>query len=75
MCKIGAGAGSSVGADTQPKRRRRRRDHEWTDDQAGRRRVANTDADEGRGVHATNGTPSKNAASRARHCNFMRRGG
>ena len=26
-------------------------------------------------MHAANGTPSKNVATRARHCNFMRQGG
>ena len=73
MCKTGVGARSSAGADKEPDRRRS--NHEWTDDRAGRRRLANTDSDGGRLVHAADDTPSKNAATRARHCNFMRQGG
>ena len=73
MCKTGAGAGSSAGAGTELNRRRS--NHEWTDDQAGRRRLATTDADGGRRVHAADDTPGKNAATRAKHCNFMRQGG
>ena len=38
MCKTGVGAGSSAGADKEPNRRQS--NHEWTDDQAGRRRLA-----------------------------------
>ena len=62
MWKTGACARSSAGADTEPNRRRS--NHEWTDGQAGRSRLANTDADGGRRVHAGDGTPRKNAATR-----------
>ena len=54
---------------------RRQSNHGWTDDQAGRRRLTNADSDGGSRVHAADDTPSKNAATRARHCNFMRPGG
>ena len=73
MCRTGAGARSSAGADIEPNRRRS--NYEWTDAQAERRRLANTDADGGSREHAADDTPSKNAAIRARHCNFMRQGG
>ena len=39
MCRTGVGAGSSAGADKEPNRRQS--NHEWTYDQAGRRRLAN----------------------------------
>ena len=42
LCKTGVGAGSSAGADKESDRRRS--NHEWTGDQAGRRRLANTDS-------------------------------
>ena len=48
--------------------------HEWTDDHAGRLRLANTDSDGGSLVHAADNIPSKNAATRDTHCNFMRQG-
>ena len=73
MCKTGVGAGSSAGADKEPNRRQS--NHEWTDDQAGRWGLANTVSDRGSRVHAADGTPGKNAATRARHYNFMRKGG
>ena len=73
MCKTGAGAGSNAGVDKEPDRRQS--NHEWTNDQAGRRRLANIESDGGSLVHAANGTPSKNVATRARHCNFMGQGG
>ena len=73
MCKTGVGAGSSVGACKEPDRRQS--NHERTADQAGRRRLANTDSDGGSLVHAVDDTPSKNAATRDKHCNFMRQGG
>ena len=73
MCRTGVGAGSSAGADKGPVRRQS--NHEWTDDQARRRRLANTDSDGGSLVHAAADTPSKNAASSDTHCNFMRQGG
>ena len=41
MCKTGAGAGSSAGADTEPNRRQG--NHKRTDDQAGMRRRSDTD--------------------------------
>ena len=40
MCRTGVGARSSAGADKGPDRRQS--NHEWTDDQAGRRRLAST---------------------------------
>ena len=73
MCRTGVGAGSSAGADKGPDRRQS--NHERTDDQAGRRRLANTDSDGGSLVHAADDTPSKNAATRDTHCNFKRQGG
>ena len=73
MCRTGVGAGSSAGADKGPDRRQS--NHEWTDGQAGRRRLANTDSDGGSLVHAADDTPSKNAATRDTHCNFMRQEG
>ena len=73
MCRTGVGAGSSAGADEGPDRRQS--NHEWTDDQAGRRRLANSNSDGGSLVHAADDTPSKNAATRDTHCNFMRQGG
>ena len=51
MCKTGPGAGKRAGATSDPVRRRS--NHEWTDDQAGRRRPANTDVGGGIRVHAT----------------------
>ena len=73
MCRTGVGAGSSAGADKGPDCRQS--NHERTDDQAGRRRPANTDADGENPVHAAADTPSKNAATSDTHCNFMRQGG
>ena len=70
MCRTGVGAESSAGADKGPHRRQSK--HEWTDNQAGRRRLANTDSDGGSLVHAADDTPSKNTATRDTHCNFMR---
>ena len=49
MCRIGAGAGSSTGAETAPDHRLS--NCKLTDDSAGRPRLANTDADGGRRVH------------------------
>ena len=67
MCRTGAGAGSSAGADKEPDRRQS--NHEWTDDQSGRRRLANMDSDGGSLVHAADDTPSKNAVtSDKQHC-------
>ena len=73
MCRTGVGAGSSAGADKGPDRRQS--NHERTDDQAGRRRPANTDG--GSRVHTADDTPSRKSATRAGHCNFMitRQGG
>ena len=53
MCRTGAGAGSSAGADKGPDRRQS--NHDWTDDQARRRRLANTDSDGGSPVPMTPG--------------------
>ena len=66
MCRTGVGAGSSAG-DRRQTADRRQSNHEWTDDQAGRRRLANTDSDGGSLVHAADDTPSKNAATRDTH--------
>ena len=73
MCETGASAGSSAGVDAEPIRRRC--NHEWKDDQPGRQRLANMEADGGRRVHAAGDTPSKSAAKGARHCKFMCHGG
>ena len=73
MCRTGVDTGSSSGADKGPDRRQS--NHERTDDQAGRRRPANTDSDGESPVHATADKPSKNAATSDTHCNFMRQGG
>ena len=73
MCRTGEGAGSSAGADKGPDRRQS--NHERTDDQAGRRRPANTDSDGDSPVHTAADTPSKNAATSDTHCNFMRQRG
>ena len=62
MCRTGVGAGSRAGADKGPDRRQS--NHEWTDDQAGRRRLVNTDSIGGSLVHAADDTPSKNATTR-----------
>ena len=61
MCRTGVGAGSRARADKGPDRRQS--NHESTDDQAGRRRLANTDSNGGSLVHAADDTPSKNAAT------------
>ena len=50
MCKIGVDLGNSARADKEPDRRQS--NHEWTDDQAGRRRLVNTDSDASSLVHA-----------------------
>ena len=42
MCRTGVGTGSSAGADKGLDRRQS--NHEWTDNHAGRRRLANTDS-------------------------------
>ena len=73
MCKTGVGAGSSTGVYKEPDRRQS--NYERTDDQSGKRRLANTDSDGGSLVHAADDTPIKNAATRDKHCNFMRQGG
>jgi len=51
MCITGSGAGKRAGATSEPVRRRS--NYEWSDDQAGRQRPANTDVDEGIRMHAT----------------------
>ena len=60
------------GAKSDPVRRRS--NHAWTDDQAGKRRCANTDTVGGWRVHTACDTPSMNAATRPMHCNFMCQG-
>jgi len=39
--------------------------------QAGRQRLANVDADGGWQLHTADGTPSRDAATGAKHCNFL----
>ena len=73
ICRTGVGAGSSARADKGPERRQS--NHERTDEQAGGRRPANTDSDEGCLVYAAGDTPSKNAATTDTHCTFMRQRG
>ena len=53
---------------------RRRSKHAWTKDQAGRQKRAKIDAVGGWRVHTADGTPSRNAATRSKHCNFMCQG-
>ena len=72
MGNTGADAGSSAGTDTELNHRGS--NHERTDDQAGRQRLATTDADESSLVHAADDTPSKIAATRAKYCNIVRQG-
>ena len=72
MCRTGVGAGSSAGADKELDHRQS--NHDWTDDQAGRLRLASSDSDGGSLVYAADDTPSKNAAPRDTHCDFMRQG-
>ena len=71
-CKTGSGAGKRSGAKSDPVRRRS--NHAWAEDQAGKRRCANTDAVGGWRVHTADDTPSRNAATRSKHCNFMCQG-
>ena len=68
-CKTGSGAGKRSGAKSDPVRRRS--NHAWTEDQAGRRKRANIAAVGGWRVHTADDTPSRNAATRSKHCNFM----
>ena len=53
---------------------RRRSNHTWMEDQAGKRKCANIDALGGWRVHTADDTPSRNAATRSKHCNFMCQG-
>ena len=71
-CKTGSGAGKRAGAKSDPVHRRS--NHAWMEDQAGKRKCANTDAVGGWRVHTTDDTPSRNAATRSKHCNFMCQG-
>ena len=71
-CKTGSGAGKRSGAKSDPVRRRS--NHVWTEEQAGRRKRANIDTVGGWRVHTADDTPSRNAATRSRHCNFMCQG-
>ena len=72
MCKTGSGAGKRSGAKSDPVRRRS--NHEWMEDQAGKRKRANIDAVGGWWVHTADATPSRNAATRSKHCNFTCKG-
>ena len=56
MCKTGSGAGKRAGPKSDPFRRRG--NHAWTEDQAGKRKCANTDAVGGWRVHTVDDTPS-----------------
>jgi len=49
LCRTGVGAGSSAGAEKEPDSRQS--NHEWTDDQAGSRRLTNVDSYGGSLVH------------------------
>ena len=71
-CKTGSGAGKHAGARSDPVRRRS--SHAWKEDQAGKRKGANIDAVGGWRVHTADDTPSRNAATRSKHCNFMCQG-
>lgn len=52
----------------------RRSNHDWTEHQPGRQRLAKADADWSWRVHTADVTRSRNAASRATHCNFTCQG-
>ena len=67
--QTGSGAGKRSGAKLDPVRRRSSR--AWTEDQAGRRKRANIDAVGGWRVHTADDTPSRNAATRSKHCHIM----
>ena len=71
-CKTGSGAGKRSGAISYPVRRRRSR--AWTEDQASRRKRANTDGVGGWRLHTADDTPSRNAATRSKHCHYMFQG-
>ena len=71
-CKTGAGKGKRSGAKSYPVRRQS--SHAWTEDQSGKRKRADIDAVEGWRVHTADDTPNRNAATRSRHCHFMRQG-
>ena len=66
MC---TGAGKRAGANSKPVRSQSI--HAWTEEQAGKRKCANADAVRGWRVHTADNTPSSNAATRSKHCNFM----
>ena len=71
-CKTGSCAGQRAGAKSDPVRRRS--NHAWTEHQAGKRKRANSDAVRGWRVHTADDTPSRNAATRSKHCNFTAKG-
>ena len=71
-CIAGSGARKRAGTKSDPVRRRS--NHAWTEDQAGKRKCANTDAVGGWRVHTADDTPSRNAATRSKHYNFMYQG-
>ena len=68
-CKTESGAGKRVGAKSGLGRRRSR--HVWTEDQVGKQKRANIDAVGGGRVHTADDTPSRNAATRSKHCKFV----
>ena len=63
-CKTGSGARKRSGGESDPVRRRS--NHAWTEDQAGGRKRASTDAVRGWRVHTADDTPSRNAATRSK---------
>ena len=71
-CKTGSGAGKCSGAKSNTVRRRS--NHARTEDQAGKRKRANIDAVGAWRVHTADDTPSRNAATRFKHCYFMCQG-
>ena len=72
MCRTGEGAGKRAEAKSEPVRRRS--NHARTEDRALKRKCANTGAVGGWRVHTADDTPSRNAATRSKNCNFMCQG-
>ena len=72
MCKTGSSAGKCSGAKSNTVRKRS--NHARTEDQAGRQKLANTDAAGGWRVHTADDTPRRNAVIRSKHLSFMCQG-
>ena len=66
--QTGSGVGKRAGSKSDPVCRRS--NHARAEDQAGRRKRANIDVVGGWQVHTADETPSRNAATRSKHCNF-----